>query len=71
MNIGRSGCAALSAAAKGRPGIWTKVTTDDNPWAGTGDTDDDSDGDESEEYFSEDDGYFSSHRAKRPSPWSL
>ena len=71
LNIGRSGCAALSAAAKGRPGIWTKVTTDDNPWAGTGDTDDDSDGDESEEYFSEDDGYFSSHRAKRPSPWSL
>ena len=38
-----------------------------------GDTDDDSDGGETEadEYFSEDDGYFSSHRARRPSPWSL
>ena len=26
---------------------------------------------EADEYFSEDDGYFSSHRARRPSPWSL
>ena len=74
LNIGRTGCAELAKAAKGRPGIWTKVTTDDNPWAGTGDTDDDSDGGETaeaDEYFSEDDGYFSSHRARRPSPWSL
>jgi len=52
---------ALAAVALGRPGIWTKETVDDAPWAAW---DSDSDA-KDDDYHSEDDGYFQSERRRK------
>jgi|TARA_B110000977_G_scaffold201138_1_gene294351 hypothetical protein len=66
--IGAAGRKALVEAARNRPGIWTKETVQDTPWAGS-DTDEYDD----DVYNSEDDGYFEGqrHANERQSQWSL
>ena len=63
-----AGRKALVEGARGRPGIWTQDTIDDNPWKGS-DTDEYDD----DLYHSEDDGYFQGEKFanQRQSQWSL
>ena len=71
--IRAAGRKALADAKRGRSGIWTSETVDDTPWAGS-DTESDDELEDDDEYHSEDDGYFASHRsanAGRPSRWAL
>ena len=63
LGIRKSGRAALAEASNGRPGIWSKETSDDAPWSRGYGTDDDQD-DDGDGYFSEDDGYFESHNVR-------
>ena len=73
--IRAAGRKALADAKRGRSGIWTSETVDDTPWAGSDtESDDEFLQDDEDEYHSEDDGYFASHKsanAARPSRWAL
>ena len=72
--IRAAGRKALTDAKCGRSGIWTQETVDDTPWAGSDTESDDSLFQHDDEYQSEDDGYFASHKAAspgRPSRWAL
>ena len=73
--IRAAGRKALADAKRGRSGIWTSETVDDTPWAGSDtESDDEFLQDDEDEYHSEDDGFFASHKsanAARPSRWAL